>query len=236
MKASTDTLVVTCEHGGRIVPPELRQVFREQSAVLHSHRGWDPGALTMARHLARVLNAPLHAATVSRLVVDPNRSPHHGRLFSELTRPLDDATRQALLARYYVPYRSAVEAAVAGRIADHGFALHLSVHSFTPLLDGQRREADIGLLYDPGRRSERLLAERLRGALLARLPDLRVRSNYPYRGVADGFTTHLRRQHGTTRYAGIELEVNQQHIARPAAHWLDLRRAVGEALRDMLLP
>ena len=86
--------------------------------------------------------------------------------------------------------------------------LHLSIHSFTPVLHGQTRNADIGLLYDPGRAGERRLAVAWQKALRKRVPSLRVRRNYPYLGKADGFTTHLRRRFPRA-YLGLELEVNQ---------------------------
>lgn len=234
MKASAEPIVITCEHGGRRVPPELRAVFRGHAALLRSHAGWDPGALLVARHLARALGAPLHAVTVSRLVVDTNRSRHHPRLFSMLTRPLDGADRARILARYYLPFRGAVESALARRIAAQGSVLHLSVHSFTPELDGERRDADIGILYDPRRRAEARFARRLRAALQQCLPGLRVRCNYPYRGSADGFTTHLRGRHGAGQYAGIELELNQHLVARPAATWRAVRRGLTAALHDAI--
>ncbi|MNC89676.1 hypothetical protein D3C83_56490 [compost metagenome] len=38
---------------------------------------------------------------------------------------------------------------------------------------------------------------------------MRVRRNYPYRGIADGLPTWLRRRYPNARYGGVELEVNQ---------------------------
>jgi len=48
-------------------------MFRARRRLLDSHRGHDPGALAMARSLARSLDATLLAATVSRLLVALNR-------------------------------------------------------------------------------------------------------------------------------------------------------------------
>jgi predicted N-formylglutamate amidohydrolase len=231
LKGSAEVLILTCEHGGHGVPRELQPLFHHRTALLRSHRGWDPGALVMARFLARELNAPLIAATVSRLVVDLNRSPRHRNLFSALTRECPDLERQRILARYYTPYRQQVEMAVT-RYAESGKpVLHLSLHSFTPVLNGLRRNANIGILYDPARAREARFARWLRAALLREDPALRVRCNYPYRGTADGFTTWLRRRQLPSLYAGIELEINQVHAARPAAQWTHLRHCVGRALR-----
>jgi predicted N-formylglutamate amidohydrolase len=78
--------VITCEHGGNRIPVPYRNLFHAHQALLDSHRGYDPGALIMARALATAFAAPLVASTVSRLLVDLNRSVGHPRLHSEATR------------------------------------------------------------------------------------------------------------------------------------------------------
>ena len=92
-----------------------------------------------------------------------------------------------------------------------------TAYSFTPVLAGQTRRADIGLLYDPGRRDEARFARAFRSAARAIDPELRVRFNYPYRGTTDGLTTTLRRELPPARYLGIELEVNQALLTGAAA-------------------
>src|SRR6478609_3398827 len=53
-----DTFIITCEHGGNRIPAPYRRLFREQRALLDSHRGYDPGSLVMAKALARAFAAP----------------------------------------------------------------------------------------------------------------------------------------------------------------------------------
>jgi predicted N-formylglutamate amidohydrolase len=208
------SVVVTCEHGGHDVPAEYRALFRGHAAELTSHRGWDPGTLALARELARRLDAPLVSATLTRLLVDLNRSPHNPRVFSSFTRGLPRAERRALLERFHVPHWAAARAALARSMTDQRRVLHLAVHSFTPVFDSLTRKADLALLYDPARHAERSFADRWLRAL-ARLDPTRVlRRNAPYRGSADGLTTALRREHPATRYLGIEVEVNQRHVGR----------------------
>ena len=85
------------------------------------------------------------------------------------------------------------------------------------MLAGETRNADIGLLYDPGRSVEKRLCAAWRATIKQTRPDLRVRLNYPYLGKADGFTTHLGRVFSVNQYAGIELEVNQRWLeSKPA--------------------
>ena len=90
--------------------------------------------------------------------------------------------------------------------------LHVSAHSFTPVLRGEVRNCDVGFLYDPRRRGEVRFVEAWHAALGAAAPDLVLRRNYPYRGVSDALVTHLRRRYGARGYVGMELEVNQKHV------------------------
>jgi predicted N-formylglutamate amidohydrolase len=214
--AGQTNLVVSCEHGGNRVPAPYARLFHDRGALLESHRGYDFGARDVARALARRFDAPLHCATVTRLLVELNRSPGHLRLFSTVVRGLLDEEREAILATYYHPYRQLVEGSVRSRMIAGARVLHLSVHSFTPRLAGRTRNADVGLLYDPRRQAERALCDRWRGALVALDPALRVRRNYPYRGDADGLTTFLRKRLGV-RYLGIELEMNQARLDSESA-------------------
>ena len=49
---------------------------------MHSHRGYDKGALKLGQELADMLQAAFFAATVSRLLIDLNRSIGHPKLYS----------------------------------------------------------------------------------------------------------------------------------------------------------
>lgn len=224
------TLLLSCEHGGARVPAELRAAFRGAARALGSHRGQDLGALELARRLARVTGAALVATTVSRLVVDANRSLGHRGLFSEWTRRLQPAEREALVARHWRPHRERVERAVRERSARGGRVVHVGVHSFTPRWRGRARRADVALLYDPARALERALADRWLRELGALRPELRLRRNYPYRGVADGLTTSLRRRLAPGRYLGLELEVAQSFPAGPPRAWRTLQADLARSL------
>jgi predicted N-formylglutamate amidohydrolase len=207
-------------------------LFAAHKAALNSHRGWDPGALMLARALAKLLKAPLIASQTSRLLVDLNRSEHHPKLFSAMTDVLQDDARNRILDEHYRPYRGAVEAAGDAIIDADARIVHVSVHSFTPVLDGKTRRADIGLLYDPRRTREAALCNRWIAALGVALPDLEVRRNYPYRGDADGLTTALRGRYRAADYVGIELELNQRLVARPAL-FREVRTAIGQTIGDL---
>ncbi len=218
-------IIVSCEHAGHRVPAKYRPLFRGHARVLESHRGWDPGALELARAIAFESNAPLVANPMSRLLVECNRSLGHGPLFSEFTRDLDTAEHLRLLATIYHPHRRAVEVALRRALRAKAWVVHVGVHTFTPVWNGKRRSVDIGILFDPNRRFESFVAEALVRRLGAEVPGLRVRRNAPYRGWTDGLTTTLRGRFPAARYAGIEIEVNQGLLRKPAA-WKQVRRAL----------
>jgi predicted N-formylglutamate amidohydrolase len=228
----TDFVLLTCEHGGNRVPSQFARLFRGHRGLLDSHRGYDPGSLELARTCARRLQAPLHFATVTRLLVELNRSLRHPSLFSVATRSLSAIERQSLLEKHYYPYRSRVAADIAAAIDRGSRVIHISFHTFTPNLDGDVRRADVGLLYDPRRAGEAAFCTLLKSAITARRPDLIVRKNYPYTGKSDGFTTTLRKKWNAATYLGIEFEVNQRWPLGARPPWRRLQRDLAEALAE----
>jgi predicted N-formylglutamate amidohydrolase len=210
-----DYLIVSCEHAGNQVPPPYRSHFSER--FLETHRGYDPGALAVARDIARATGAPLYYSTISRLLVELNRPLGHPQLFF---RDFPKATKDLLLRRYYFPYWRAV-----GKAARRGGrVIHLSVHSFTPRMRGQTRKVDVGLLFDPRRAPEAAFCQRWRAALEQLSPRLRVRDNEPYPGVFPSLVDALRNELGPRRYVGIQIEVNQKFPRGDGARWRRLRR------------
>lgn len=231
-----DCFVITCEHGGNRIPPAYRRYFAPFKSMLQTHRGWDPGALDMARDLARDFHASGVSSTTSRLLVDLNRSMGHPRQFFEATPVDPPSVRAEIVARHYEPYWSEVEALVRDAISQKRRVIHISSHSFTPVLDGEVRTADVGLLYDPARAGEVALCERWKSALRSMDPALRVRRNYPYLGKHDGLTAHLRKRHPPRSYIGIELEISHDTVFGPLPRWKALRKTIIDSLRAATQP
>lgn len=185
----------------------------------------------MARALAKAFSAPVVTSTVSRLLIDLNRSIGHPRSFSEATRDAPAALRAKIVEQHYRPYRDQVEMSVSRLVSRGERVIHISSHSFTPVLEGKVRSADVGLLYDPGRRSEADLCAHWKASLAALAPRLRVRRNYPYAGKGDGLTSRLRTRFPDRTYVGVELEVNQEIVLAADSRWAALRRVLIESLR-----
>ena len=222
-------VLVTCEHAVQTIPERWRFQFEDFEEVLGSHQGWDPGALELARTLAKGLEAPCFSAEVSRLLIDHNRSPHNRTLWSNWSSGLPVEEKKALIEAFYDPFRKQTADWIAGRLAGELKVIHLSVHSFTPFMDGKEREVDIGLLYDPGRPEEAFFSTRWKTFLQNSLPRLRVRLNTPYRGGSDSHLTTYRNTYTSRDYIGIELEVNQALIG-PGKKWSALRSQIVESL------
>lgn len=184
----------------------------------------------MATALAMAFRAPLVSSTISRLLVDLNRSIDHPQLFSAATRGAPARLRAKMIEQHYRPYREQVERLVRQSVSRGRRVIHIAAHSFTAELDGKVRCADVGLLYHPGRHAEAELCARWKASLALSAPQLRVRRNYPYAGKGDGLTAHLRRRFPPGAYVGIELEVNQAIVRAAGRRWSVLRGVLIESL------
>ena len=202
-------LVVTCEHAGNIVPDDIKSLIRIPGKILKSHRGYDKGAYHIFRNISKFSNANIYSR-VSRLVIDLNRSLHNQKLFSEYSRLLPDNNKLKLIKSFYQPYRFSVEKTINNFLGEGFKVIHISVHTFTPVLNGIKRNAGIGLLYDPHREAEKEFAKLWKFSIMQKSDNLDVRFNYPYKGKSDGFTKYLRTRFPGKQYIGIELEVNQK--------------------------
>ena len=227
-------VVLSCEHAGNGVPKAFRHLFAADPSILTTHRGYDIGIAPVAAQMAKILGVPLIAFRTSRLVIEPNRSLHHRGLFPALSRDLPAADKVWLIEHLWRPHRQAVTEAIERHIGSDKRVLHLALHSFTPVLEGKIRTADMGLLYDPRRHREKRFALALQQTL-REMTDLRIRRNYPFRGNTDGLTTALRGVFGPRDYLGLEIELNQRLLtaARPPSS--SLARILSDAVHLVLM-
>lgn len=205
---------LSCEHGGNQIPKEYVSLFKDADTLLASHRGWDPGALDLFRAMHSENTSFSIYSETSRLLVDLNRSLHRRSLFSELTKGLSKEEKTQILNEYYHPFRNAFGQAAEDVVSKGDKIFHVSVHSFTPELNGVVRTADIGLLYHPAHNDEKQWAKRWKSELEKEFPNFRIRFNYPYLGKTDGHVANLRKRFGNS-YSGIELEMNNKYANDP---------------------
>jgi predicted N-formylglutamate amidohydrolase len=210
--ADPPRLMLTCEHASPAVPEEYADLGLTPEQ-LGDHVGWDIGAAVVTAELNRLLGAPAVFSAASRLLVDCNRDLHDADLIPHASHGLaipgnaaiDAAERARRLARFYDPYHAAIDAELSGRPD----VLLLSVHSFTPQLDGCARPFDVGVLFD----GFDDLADTLACSIAA--SGFAVRMNEPYSAL-DGLIFSARshgRRHGA-RY--LELEINNRLLRTDA--------------------
>ncbi len=204
--------VISCEHAGNQVPKAYAYLFSKAKEDLYSHRGWDPGAMQWAESLAKCLDVPLFSYPWTRLLVEINRSEDNPDLFSKYSTGLSKSVKNYLLDQYYRPHRHKVKAHIKALIADGSTVVHLGIHSFTPIWNGEERQVDMGLLFDEDRALEIELCSKLKKELDILAPENKIRFNEPYLGKDDGFTTYLRQQFSAKKYLGVEIEINQKFV------------------------
>ncbi len=202
-------VITTCEHGGNEIPDHLADSFINASKDLNSHLGIDFGARDVFDRLSGKIADFSKYAEVSRLLVDLNRSLKSPDLFSIYTSNLPENMRKMILEEYYHPYRDSVINKIRQYFQSGEWVIHISVHSFTPVLNDEVRKNDIGLLYDPDNGYETECCKIWKRTMEKVMPGIKVLHNYPYLGINEGFTKYLRELF-PVRYAGIELEVNQK--------------------------
>lgn len=217
--SSRYSLLVSCEHASNAVPEHLDKLGLTD-ADLAGHHAWDEGAKPVAAALAEAFDAPLFLGEWSRLVADLNRPDDLPQAVPEiafgLTVPgnqgLTEEERRARITTYHEPYWRGVIDRIRRLEAEDPKAkvVHLSIHSFTPELEGRVRAVSIGVMFDPAYPLEQELATKLVGRI--RRHGLTCEENQPYDGRAAALVTSCRNILRAERYAGIEIEINQGHV------------------------
>ena len=222
--------LITCDHGGRLLPKSCGTLGLNVEQT-RAHIAWDIGAAGVARELARLLGAPLVLQNYSRLLIDCNRPPAAASSIPEVSEStripgnlrLTDDQRQARRTAFFAPYHQAIAGQLDQRANGGLRTLLISLHSFTPVFKGLRRDLDIGILFNRDPRLGHILLE-----LLGAEPTLRVMANQPY-AVSDQ-TDYTIPIHGETRgiphvmieirNSLIEHEPDQLQWAGRFADWL----------------
>ena len=206
--------VIVCDHASNRIPERYRDLGLSCVERL-SHIAWDPGALAVSRALSDALDAPLVQSTVSRLVIDCNRSLEAPDLIWTLSEAtpiyanenIGAEERQFRIAHFHQPYHASIQTLPEARRHAGREAILRCVHSFTPVYLGVPRPWPIGLIHGTDQRFTRALHD----ALKAEDPQLNVGWNLPY-AAQSGVTLTLEK-HGDGR--GIDatmIEIRHDEI------------------------
>jgi predicted N-formylglutamate amidohydrolase len=232
----TRGLVLLADHAGRELPEEYGDLGLP-AAEFERHIAYDIGVEMVMRALAAQLGVPGVMARFSRLLIDANRGEDDPTLIRQLydgtivpaNYPMSTAERERRLDRYYRPYHDAVGSMVASVADATGAApFILSIHSFTPTMQGRARPWQVGVLWDSDERAVRPLLD-----MLAADPALTVGDNEPYDGALRGDT--MFRHAIVNGYAHALIEIRQDLIAalEGADEWARRLAPILEAINAM---
>lgn len=220
--------LILCEHAAAVFPARWGDLglTKEQA---RAHIAWDPGALGVARGLARRLEAVLVHAPVSRLVYDCNRAPDMPGAMSAKSEiheipgnaALSPQDRLARTEAVYLPWVSGLHDLIARRIALGLRPVVVTVHSFTPVYFGKKRLVEFGIIHD----ADPSLSVAVLNAA-HKLTRLNAQLNAPY-SAADDVTHTLRLAATPYGLPNVMLEIRSDLIATPDAE---------EAMAEQLVP
>ena len=202
------------DHAGREIPQSLAGLGLAPE-VMDLHIAWDIGVAGLGERLAIALDAVFIRQTYSRLVIDCNRRPDtEGAMPAESDGvPIPgnaDLASEDRVARHdeiYRPYQARIAEALDARANQP--TLLVSLHSFTPVMQGFARPWRCGVLH----RGDSALSRRVLALLQGELGEL-AGDNEPYAMDSVDNTVPLHADPRGLDY--LELEVRQDLIADAA--------------------
>ncbi len=227
-------LVLFSDHAGRAIPQRLGTLGLRQDQ-LDQHIGWDIGIGALARKLSAALDAPAVLAGYSRLVIDCNRrlddptsiAQESDRILVPGNRGLSAEDRKVRADAIFAPYHAAITDVIARKRAAGPDPAILSLHSFTPQMNGFARPWHAGILWN---RDPRLPVPLM--ARLMREEGVVVGDNEPYSGKDEhGYSTIFHAESQGLPHALIEMRQDLIGGDAGVARWADVLVRV---LRDVL--
>jgi predicted N-formylglutamate amidohydrolase len=210
---STKPILLVCDHASRRIPLALGTLGLDPVAR-RCHLAVDIGAGQLTERLAEDLGVTAVLCQYSRLVVDCNRQLMDPGAYLEYgdgvvvhaNRNLHREDKEARANAIYWPYHRAVEAEVERLRATGTDPLFVAIHSFTPVLNGESRSWEMGVLWDADPVSAQMFVHDLREA------GYLVGDNEPYSGKApQDFTIDNHAEPTGLPHVGIEIRQDLIH-------------------------
>lgn len=204
--AETPVLLI-CDHASCRFPKSLGDLGLDPFAR-RCHLALDIGAGQLTERLAESLGITAVLARYSRLVVDCNRQLLDPSAFLEFgdgvivpgNRNLRAADKAFRSDAIYWPYHRAIDEQLQRLKVVGPPPAFISVHSFTPVLNGVSRPWQVGVLWDTDTRLSDLFFDDFREA------GYEVGDNEPYSGKApQDFTIDHHAQDTGLPHVGIEI-------------------------------
>ena len=200
-------ILLVCDHASCRFPQSLGDMGLDPFAR-RCHLAIDIGAGPLTERLAASLNVTAVVQNYSRLVVDCNRQLMDPGAFLEYgdgilvpgNRNLRQADKELRASALYWPYHVAIGDQVERLNALGPAPAFISIHSFTPVLNGESREWQMGVLWDKDDATRKIFLEGLREA------GYQVGDNEPYSGKApQDFTIDHHAEEIGLPHVGIEI-------------------------------
>lgn len=227
-------LLLVCDHASRQFPAAMRALGLPEAATLQ-HIAWDIGAADLTRALARRFDAPAVLAGYSRLLIDCNRALTDATSIVSISDGIPIPGNAGLppeagamrVRSFFEPYHGAVAAKLEEFRRRAIVPAFLSIHSFTPVMNGAERPWHVGVLWDRDARIARPLLERL-----GNRRDVVVGDNLPYSGrhPAD-YTVARHAERAGLPHVAIEVRQDLLAVAASVEHWSGILQ---EALQPIL--
>jgi len=218
LEAGAGPVLLVADHAGRAIPRRLGSLGLP-AAALGLHIAHDIGIADLTRALRRRLDASGVMTGYSRLVIDCNRRLEDPTSIAQESdgvevpgnRGLAPAERRRRAAAVFAPYHAAIAALLARRRQQRRPTVFVSMHSFTPRMNGVDRPWHLGVLWDKDARIAGPLLKRLRAD-----GDLVVGDNEPYDArTGEGYTVEAHA--ARVGLPHVLLEIRQDLIAEPPA-------------------
>lgn len=212
--------MLVCDHASYRFPESLGDMGLDPFAR-RCHLAVDIGAGPLTESLAASLGVTAVLQNYSRLIVDCNRQLMDPGAFLEYgdgivvhgNRNLHPADKELRADTLYWPYHQAIDEQIK-RLSKLGPSpAFISVHSFTPVLNGESRAWQIGVLWDKDELLRTVFLEGFREA------GYYVGDNEPYSGKApQDFTIDHHAEDIGLPHVGIEIRQDLVDGAAGVAH------------------
>ncbi len=196
-------ILLTCEHGSKKIPKRYGLLGLKKIDFQSSKDIYDPGSIELVKRLVEKKKVSWISAGYSRLFIDANRQLNKNEKFyaSPLKReiitvknekeffikvPLNiknfEKEKEIRFKKYVTPYQNKLKELIFKIENKHSQVIILSIHSFYPFYNGEKRDVDIDFIVLEKDKKIDFLFKKIK----KEAPYLKIVKNKPW-GIKDVF-------------------------------------------------
>jgi len=204
---ASKSVLLVCDHASRRFPKSLGTLGIDPVAR-RCHLAIDIGAGALTESIAENIGVTAVLCQYSRLIIDCNRQLMDPGAFLEFgdgvvikgNRNLHAHEKKLREQEIYWPYHGAIDTQIERHYVPDMAPVFVSIHSFTPVLNGESRAFEMGVLWDKDRITAEIFINDFRQA------GYNVGDNEPYSGKAlQDFTIDHHAESIGIPHIGIEI-------------------------------